>query len=62
MRLIPHWNPLDGTRFAVLLNELFYDELAARRRLQQLPAELVNSSTLMTQWDRRTVYFADPYF
>ncbi len=62
VRMIPHWNPSDGTRFAVLLDELFYDEVAARRRLQQLPGELVDNCTLLTQWDRRTVYFANPYF
>ena len=62
VRMIPHWNPSEGTRFAVLLDELFYDEVAARRRLQQLPGELVDNSTLLTQWDRRTVYFANPYF
>ena len=62
VRMIPHWNPSDGTRFAVLLDELFYDEMTARRRLQQLPGELLDNSTLLTQWDRRTVYFANPYF
>ncbi len=62
MRLIPHWNPSDGTRFAVLLDEFFYDEVTARRRLQELPGDLADNSSLLTQWDRRTVFFADPYF
>ena len=61
VRLVPHWNPSDGTRFAVVINKLFEDEKTARQHLQQLPAELAANSTIMSHWDERTVYFANPY-
>jgi general secretion pathway protein A len=62
MRLIPHWNPSDGTRFAVVLDELFTDEYSARNHLQQLPAGFAATSTVLSRWDKKTVYFANPYF
>jgi general secretion pathway protein A len=62
MRMIPYWIPSAGFRFAVVLDELFKDELGARRRLQRLPGELADKSTILTRWDQRTVYFANPYF
>jgi general secretion pathway protein A len=62
IRLIPYWNPSDGTRFAVVLNKLFKDEPTARQHLQQLPLELASNSTILSRWDKRTVYFANPYF
>jgi general secretion pathway protein A len=62
VRLIPYWNPSDGTRFAVVLDTLFKDEPTARLHLRQLPVELVSHSTILSRWDKQTVYFADPYF
>jgi len=61
LRLIPYWNPSDGTRFAVVLDRLFKDEYTARNHLQQLPAELAPNSTILSRWDKQTVYFANPY-
>ena len=62
MRMIPYWNPLNGFRFALVLDELFEDELGARRRLLRLPGELADRSTILTRWDQQAVYFANPYF
>ena len=61
VRLIPHWNPSDGTRFAVVLNKLFKNEYAARNHLQRLPAKMASKSTIFSRWDEDTVYFANPY-
>jgi general secretion pathway protein A len=61
MRLIPYWTPENGTKFAVVLNKLFNSEQSARRRLEQLPAELASNSMILSLWNRETVYFADPY-
>jgi hypothetical protein len=61
VRLIPYWNPSEGTRFAVVLDKLFKDEYTARNHLQQLPAELASDSTILSRWDKQTVYFANPY-
>ena len=62
MRMIPYWIPSDGFRFAVVLDELFKDELGARNRLQRLPGELADTSKILTRWDQQAVYFANPYF
>ncbi len=62
VRMIPYWIPSHGFRFAVVLDELFKDEFGARNRLQRLPGELADTSTILTQWDHRAVYFANPYF
>jgi general secretion pathway protein A len=62
VRLIPYWNPSDGTRFAVMLDKIFQDESAARHHLQLLPAGLAANSAILSRWDKQTVYFANPYF
>jgi len=62
VRLIPYWNPSDGTRFALLLDKLFTDEMTARQHLQQLPAELASNSMILSRWEKETVYFSNPYF
>lgn len=62
VRLIPHWNPLDGTRFALLLDKLFPDEMTAHNHLKQLPAELASNSKVLSGWEKDTVYFSNPYF
>jgi len=62
VRLIPYWNPSAGTRFALLLDKLFIDELTARNHLQQLPAELAANSMILSRWEQETVYFSNPYF
>jgi general secretion pathway protein A len=62
MRLIPYWNPGNGTQFSVVLNRLFNDEQAARHELGLMPARLLSSSEVVSSWDKKSVYFADPYF
>jgi hypothetical protein len=62
VRLIPHWNPANGTRFAVVLEMLFKDEHAAGRQLKKLPAEPIFNPVILADWDEQTVYFSNPYF
>jgi hypothetical protein len=62
LRLIPYWNPADGFKFAVILSQLFKNEKSARSRQEQLPAELSSGSTILSRWDKKTVFFANPYF
>jgi hypothetical protein len=62
VRLIPHWNPANGTRFAVVLDMLFKDEHAAGSQLKKLPAEPVFNPVILADWDEQTVYFSNPYF
>jgi len=62
VRLIPYWNPAAGSKFAVVLGKLFKDEKSARIQQGQLPAELSLGSTILSRWDKKTVFFANPYF
>jgi hypothetical protein len=62
MRLIPYWTPEEGTRFSVVLHRVYKDELSARNQLEQLPAGLSANSRIVSAWDMKSVYFADPYF
>ncbi len=62
MRLIPYWTPGDGTQFSVVLNKLFNNEQSARDELALMPARLLSNSAVVSSWDRKSVYFADPYF
>jgi general secretion pathway protein A len=62
VRLIPYWNPADGSKFAVVLGKLFKDEKSARNQQEKLPPELSSGSTILSQWDKNTVFFANPYF
>ena len=62
VRLIPYWNPSGGFKFAVVLGELFEDEKTARTQQEKLPGELSSGSTIFSQWDKKTVFFANPYF
>jgi hypothetical protein len=62
MRLIPYWTPENGTQFSVVLNTLFKDEQTARNELSLMPAGLLSNSKVVSSWDRKSVYFADPYF
>jgi general secretion pathway protein A len=62
VRLIPYWNPAAGSKFAVVLGKLFKDEKSARTQQGQLPAELSLGSTILSRWDKKTVFFANPYF
>ena len=62
MRLIPYWTPENGTQFSVVLDTLFKDEQTARNELALMPAGLLSNSEVVSSWDRKSVYFADPYF
>jgi general secretion pathway protein A len=62
VRLIPYWNPADGFKFAVVLSQLFKNEKSVRSRQEQLPEELSSGSTILSRWDKKTVFFANPYF
>jgi len=62
MRLIPYWTPENGTQFSVVLKRLFKDEQTARKALAFMPAGLLSNLEVVSSWDRKSVYFADPYF
>jgi hypothetical protein len=62
VRLIPYWKPTSGTRFAVVLKQLFKDESSALEQLAQLPAGLSSNGMIFSFWNEDYVYFADPFF
>jgi general secretion pathway protein A len=62
MRLIPYWTPEKGTQFSVVLKKLFRDEQTARNELALMPDGLYSNSEVVSLWNKKSVYFADPYF
>ena len=59
--LIPHWNPTDGTKFALILSKAFRDERTAHSAMQKIAAGIPSNPKIMSFWEKGTVYFADPY-
>ena len=62
VRLIPFWRPGGGTRFAVILKQLFTNPETAQVQLNLLPPEYQPAGRLVSSWEEGTVLFADPYF
>jgi general secretion pathway protein A len=60
-RLVPYWNHQSGTRFAVVLKTYFYDQASALRQLNQLPLSLSAAGKVLSLWNEKTVFFADPF-
>jgi general secretion pathway protein A len=60
-RMIPYWTRQSGIRFAVVLNEYFYDEALAVQHLSEMPPDLFSRGKVSTLGDENTVYFADPF-
>jgi hypothetical protein len=62
VRLIPFWRPGGGTRFAVILKQLFTNPETAQLQLNLLPPEYKPAGRLVSSWGEETVLFADPYY
>jgi len=60
IRLLPYWHP-GGFKFAILLQERFADEQAAKDRIRSLPGDIAARATIVSFSDENTVFFADPY-
>jgi general secretion pathway protein A len=60
-RLIPWWNPSAGTRFALVLKQLFATSEAAQAQLRQLPGGMAATSQVLSTWGEKNIFFADPY-
>ena len=61
VRIVPYWTNLSGLKFAVLLKGIFFDEASARSMLNNLPQAIANGGNILSEWDKDTVFFADPY-
>jgi general secretion pathway protein A len=62
VRLIPFSRPGGGTRFAVILKQLFTNPETAQLQLNLLPPEYQPAGRLVSSWGEGTVLFADPYY
>jgi len=61
VRIIPHWNSRDGLRFFIILKEYFFSENQANQTIKNLPDSIQPGVIIISSWDERTVFFADPY-
>jgi general secretion pathway protein A len=62
VRLIPFWRPSGGTRFAVVLKQIFTNPETAQLQLNLLPPEYQPAGRLVSSWGEGTVLYADPYY
>lgn len=61
IRIIPYWCRRLGLKFAILVDEHFFDETSARNRLNKLPPGLVSEGRVFSNWDKDTVFYSDPF-
>lgn len=61
IRIIPYWSRRLGLKFAILLDEHFFDETSARNRLSKMPPGLVSEGRVFSKWDKDTVFYSDPF-
>jgi hypothetical protein len=61
-RLIPHWSPAAGMRFAIILKQVYATSEAAQSQLRLLPGSFAAGGQVVASWGEKTVFYADPYF
>ena len=61
LRLIPFWNRQDGLTIPVVFRRTYMDEESALHGLNRLPETLASSGKVVSLWDEKTVYYADPF-
>lgn len=59
--LVPYWNRSTGLRFSVLLAQPFFDEASAENKLKLLRLSGNATSSIVSEWDNHTVFYANPY-
>jgi general secretion pathway protein A len=62
VRIVSYWTPQNGIQFDLLLNRFFFDPLAARITLEQLPAPLSREGRVVSIWSPEAVFYTDPFF
>ncbi len=60
-RLIPHWNRSTGLHFSVVLSQFFYDQTSALNKLEQFERNKEIKGTIISDWGKRTVFYANPF-
>ena len=61
LRLIPFWNHQGGLNIPVVFRHPYRDEASARHELNRLPEPLASRGKIVSLWDERAVYYADPF-
>jgi len=59
VRLFSYWNGREGLVFMVLLRGDFTDESSAQNAIRQLPPSMAAGATVIKNWDKGTVFFAN---
>ena len=60
-RIVPHWHPVHGLSFSILLQEAFQDEAAAEYEQKRLAISSNADAELLPGWEDGTVFYADPH-
>lgn len=62
VRIVSFWTPQNGIEFELLLNRYFFDPLAARMALEQLPPPLSQEGRIVSIWSPEATFYSDPFF
>lgn len=60
-RLIPYWSSRIGLKISVVLTGYYTDKNSAYSRLDELNKEIAPEGKVVSLWDEKMVYFADPF-
>ena len=61
VRMISYWTPEKGTRFALVLKQVFTSPQAAGMQVKLLPPLLADRGRVVSSWGTDAVYFSDPF-
>ena len=61
LHLISYWHPETGTRFALVIKNVFSDKAAAQNHLENLSPEMFPTVEITSLWNKDSVYFSDPF-
>ncbi len=62
VRIVSFWTPQNGIEFELLVNRYFFDPLAARMALEQLPPLLAREGRIVSIWSPEATFYSDPFF
>jgi general secretion pathway protein A len=62
IRVVPYWNQKNGTKFALLHKQYFFNKSKALKQLKRLQSSFASEARLLASWDEGTIFFADPFF
>ena len=61
IRIVPHWHPVEGLGFSILLRQTFTDKASAEYERERLSLSSEVDAELLSGWPEGTVFYANPH-